>query len=364
MTNCLKIITILSVFLTLTVSAHELKHYQMPGSTVHEVNSKVVGQLYELAVSVPSSYSENTAQTYPVIYVMDGQWNFSIVRDITGKLNYDGVMPEVIIVGVTWGGEGADPGVLRGRDYTPSAIPQIPNSGGADNFLTALETELIPFIEQHYRNNEERIVTGSSLGGLIVTYALLEKPRLFNKYISSAGAFQVFSDDFLNKKLLKLANSKLHKNTRIFIGCGTLDQCENHNTNMVKELKALNLPDLDVKLQLAEGLGHTGVEPLSYTYGLKMAFKRPFFAISESTLNSYTGTYTGDNGFSVKVSAEKNGFLTQQNNGSETHWLAESDTKFYADGANLTFEISPKKNGKHSVSVNAQGNIFNLTRDN
>jgi len=47
-------------------------HYQIPGSTVHEVTSKVVGQLYELAVSLPSSYSKNTTQTYPVIYKMDG----------------------------------------------------------------------------------------------------------------------------------------------------------------------------------------------------------------------------------------------------------------------------------------------------
>jgi len=272
MTNCFKILSILSVFFTLTVSSHELKPYQTPDSTVHEVNSKVVGQLYELAVSLPSNYSKNTDQTYPVIYVMDGQWNFSFIRDIAGKLKYDGAMPEVIIVGVTWGDEGADPGVLRGRDFTPTVIPQIPNSGGADKFLTALETELIPFIDKHYRNNEERIITGSSLGGLIVTYALLEKPQLFNKYISSAGAFQAFPKDFLTKKLAKLAKSKLHKNTRIFIGCGTLDQCENHNSNMSKKLKALNLPDLDIEFQLAEGLGHAGVASFSYAYGLKMAF--------------------------------------------------------------------------------------------
>jgi len=63
----------------------------------------------------------------------------------------------------------------------------------------------------------------------MVTYALLEKPLLFNKYISSAGAFQAISNDLLTKKLVKLASSKRRKHTCIFIGCGTFG-CVGENT--------------------------------------------------------------------------------------------------------------------------------------
>lgn len=53
----------------------------------------------------------------------------------------------------------------------------------ADAYLNWIEDTLVPFIEQAYVNvgtkTQDRMVLGSSMGGLISLYALCEKPKLF-----------------------------------------------------------------------------------------------------------------------------------------------------------------------------------------
>jgi len=248
-----------------------LKPYQIPGSILHSVESKLVSQTYDLSVVLPESYTRKSKKNYPVVYVMDGQWNLSIIASISGKLHYDKHMGEAIIVGVTWGGKNPKAEVLRVRDFMPFAVPRNEDSGGASDFLQSMQDELIPYIEERYRTNSQRIITGSSLGGLFVTYAFFEKPKLFNSYVSSAGSLWAFPKGYIADKTEALKNSMLHKNTRFLIACGTLDGCVKSSTNLAHKLESLSLSRLNVNLQIVENLGHAGVEPVSYVYGLKWA---------------------------------------------------------------------------------------------
>jgi hypothetical protein len=53
----------------------------------------------------------------------------------------------------------------------------------ADAYLNWIEQTLVPFIEQEFevgKRTEDRMVMGSSMGGLISLYALCEKPKLFS----------------------------------------------------------------------------------------------------------------------------------------------------------------------------------------
>ena len=361
--------TILIITFTVSTLSHDnnittekMKPFQTPGSTLHEVKSSIVAQTYELAVSLPAKYDENTTQQYPVVYVMDGQWNFSLVENIAGRLTHDNLIPDAIIVGVTWGGDAPDYVKLRNRDYTPVVIPDFDDSGGADKFLDVLQKELIPYIEKHFRNSSERVITGSSFGGLIAGYAFAQKPELFNKYIISAGSFRTLSDSFIDEKLSKLTTNQLRDNTRVYLGCGELDQCSVDSTKFAAKLNALKLPNLEVKFQLVELLGHVSVEPVSYTNGLQMAFKRPFFAVDKKTLKHYAGNYIAENGVSINVVVEESGLKTIEGENRQTQWMAESKTKFYAGGAKVTLEFVPEEQGIYSVVVNAQGNSFKLSR--
>src|SRR3712207_4036075 len=75
------------------------------GTQQLKFTSKIVsGQEYSLQVNLPSHYSDTTKR-FPVVYLLDSQWDFPLVSGIYGGQYYDGFMPEVIIVGITWGGE-------------------------------------------------------------------------------------------------------------------------------------------------------------------------------------------------------------------------------------------------------------------
>jgi hypothetical protein len=158
--------------------------FVVPRSRVHLLSSKIVDQVYELRVSVPEDYG-NDAGLRPVIYALDGQWNFNLISDIVGKLSYDGLIPDPIVVAITWAGAGDQPAAQRARDFSPVPIPGEPGTGGAPSFLKVLESEVFPFVESTYRASRDRVITGGSFGGLFVGYALLERPDLFRGYVAS-----------------------------------------------------------------------------------------------------------------------------------------------------------------------------------
>ncbi|WP_435803580.1 alpha/beta hydrolase-fold protein [Polaribacter sp.] len=67
----------------------------------------------------------------------------------------------------------------RHSDYTPSYSKEwdlkdktATKSGGASKFLAVLKNEIIPFVDAHYKSNDNRGLAGFSLGGLFTAYCL------------------------------------------------------------------------------------------------------------------------------------------------------------------------------------------------
>lgn len=75
---------------------------EIPGSQVFTISSSIVGREYSLLVQLPGGY-DDTTRAFPVVYVLDAQWDFPLVGAIYGSQYYDGFVPAFIIVGVTWG---------------------------------------------------------------------------------------------------------------------------------------------------------------------------------------------------------------------------------------------------------------------
>jgi uncharacterized protein len=140
-----------------------------------EFPSKVMGEERRVYISLPPSYAR-TKQTYPVLYMTDGEAQFLHSVATTTFLARNGLMPEVIIVAVG--------NTDRTRDLSTSRDPRAPNSGGADHFLDFFEKELIPFVESTYRTAPFRIFAGHSLGGLFAFHAMRAKPELFQAVIA------------------------------------------------------------------------------------------------------------------------------------------------------------------------------------
>lgn len=82
----------------------------------------------------PGGYANNTKK-YPVVYLMDSQWDFPLVELLYGQQYFDGLIPEIIIVHITLGGVNPNPGSLRARDYTLQQKAHCPKAAVQTNFF-------------------------------------------------------------------------------------------------------------------------------------------------------------------------------------------------------------------------------------
>lgn len=308
---------------------------QIPGTETRTLYSQIVGQEYRLQISLPLGYRDS-AQHFPVVYLLDAQWDFPLVHAIIGEQYYDGFVPGLILVGLTWGGENPNPDVLRRRDFTPSEEAGGGDSGGGKNFLSFFEQELIPYIDKHYRTAESRTLAGSSLGGLFTLYALLTRPHLFDNFIATSpatpwdnGVIYGFEEGFQ-------ARSARHP-SRLFIAVAEFEELYQPVMKLVDTLGVRDYPGLTWTSHVVTGAGHSGVKPEGNTRGLQFAFKRPDVPLSEKELEPYLGTYQSmDGAKEVQISIE-GGKLWAHTPGGGPGWImkAQNRTHFYHEGAFL-----------------------------
>ena len=179
-----------AIVLLVMVSAPALAQYGnagAPGVAKLTLKSSVLGEDRVILVRTPAGYESNN-QSYPVLYLTDGDAHIAHTASTIEFLARNGRMSEAIVVGI--------PNTDRMRDLSPTkpatkgatGAPQFPTAGGADNFLKFIETELIPDIEKRYRVKPYRILAGHSLGGLFAVHAMLSRPEVFNSYVAVSPA--------------------------------------------------------------------------------------------------------------------------------------------------------------------------------
>jgi uncharacterized protein len=143
----------------------------------HSIHSAVLNEERSYQVSLPDSYAWATDRRYPVLYVLDGESDFLHTAVSAGYLAAHGEIPEMIVVGIE--------STVRVRDFTQTDWPEAwIGGGGADNFKRFLSTELIPMIEQSYRTDGFRVLSGHSAGGQFALYCLTSQPSLFRAYFA------------------------------------------------------------------------------------------------------------------------------------------------------------------------------------
>jgi predicted alpha/beta superfamily hydrolase len=148
-------------------------------SKVDSLSSKILAEQRELIVYLPNNYQQNTVLNYPVLYLLDGQRNFSHVVGTLDLLNQSNKAQEMIIIAIK--------NTHRTRDLTPTydeSYNEWGISGGADKFLDFIEQELIPYVNKNYRTNNFKILSGHSLGGLLAVYSLQTRPQLFQAHFA------------------------------------------------------------------------------------------------------------------------------------------------------------------------------------
>ncbi len=321
-----------------------LPQVRIAGTQLLSITSSITNEKYDLYVSLPRNYGD-TSKIFPVAYLLDGQWDFPLVQAIYGSQYYDGFVPSMVVVGITWSGDNANYDFLRAGDFTPTRVGYVSQTGGGPKFLQFIKTELIPFIGSKYRvDKNDRTLIGSSLGGLFTLYTLFHEPNLFERYVLTSpalpwdnGVIYGYEKDFAEKKTAKPA--------RVFMGVGAYEDTATF-LNFVQLLKSRNYAGLSVEGRVLPGVGHSGTKALGYTWGLQYVFEPPAFRIEPATLEQYVGSYRGPMGDTYQLTTEGDHLVTTLPGMGKVSLYAEDDLHFYARGFLLRVHFERNGDGK------------------
>lgn len=242
---------------------------------IKEVISQEVDDTFYVYIRLPKNYSENLNQRYPILYLLDGDISFNMATSIVRYLQFGGDIPDLIIVAPAYGTLLSDDETnFRERDYTISKNERLAGSGGGKNYLNFLKKELIPLIDSSYRTNNQRIISGYSLGGLFTINILLNKPDLFESYI--AGSPYLIED-------IKMLLNKSHEikgynsSKKLYVTVGELEEKEIYHKPISSLLDALKNKDgLEVYFTEFENGTHLTCPSEALTYGLKYIFNENY----------------------------------------------------------------------------------------
>ena len=313
----------------------------IPGSEVRKITSSIVtGQEYELHILLPGSYRSSTKK-FPVVYLMDSQWDFSLVKSIYGQQYYDGFIPELIIVGVTWGGIKPNPDSLRARDYTSTKETRAPQSGGADKFLSFIKNELFPFIEKNYKaDSANRILMGCSLGGLFTVYTLFTQPELFTGYAAASPAIG-WDREVMYQFEKEFYQKKLSKPVRLYMTVGDVESSRPAYEKFAAQMIGRNYSSVSIQSKILENTGHSGTKSETYSRGLQYIFERPKLSLDTKLLDKYAGIYVSATGNRIEIKKENGSLVLFYSPFNKYQLFASSETGFYstAEFLNINFKI-------------------------
>jgi hypothetical protein len=187
---------------------------------IDEIQSKILAEKRVLNIYLPEGYHNDDSIRYPVIYLLDGSADedFIHIAGLVQFLNFSwvNILPKSILVGIA--------NVDRKRDFTfPTTIAEdkkeSPTSGSSQKFILFIEKELQPFIERNYKTNSSKTLIGQSLGGLLATEILFEKPGLFANYVIVSPSLWWNNESLLSAEP-EFRKKDFTQHTSVYIGVG------------------------------------------------------------------------------------------------------------------------------------------------
>lgn len=266
--------------------------YVLANTEVREVRASALGRDYQVYVALPDSYA-TSKRAYPVVFVVDADYAFPVVRNIASRLHRHAGMEEAIVVGLSYA-RGDAAVFSRRRDYTPSTprkhtyrsdMPgRAPAFGEAAAYGRYLTGEVLPFIAKHYRADMQRkIFVGHSYGSLLGLDMLLGAPRSFDHYILGSPSLWFDAGIMFEREQAYAARNK-DLPASVFFGIGSLETLEagkqrsrsEEDADMVADLREFDAqlkgrayPQLSTRMKVFADEDHASVLPMVVTHGLR-----------------------------------------------------------------------------------------------
>lgn len=273
MKNYLRISIILTMFFSLLkVAPAQAQEITVKLGIKDSIQSTILNETRTILIHLPDDY-KTSGKTYPVLYRLDG--DTSLLMETISTVNRislgDEIAPEMIIVAIE--------NTNRAKDMWPTNTMYYPKPyvAGSSDFLGFIENELVPYIENNYRTNQEKILCGQSLSAIFTIYAFLEKPHLFNSYIAISGAFPDCADYFKKLSEKSFQQKGQFKGQHFFLTNGSKDpldpdgEIKKHIDDFSNSLKESIGDKINFKYVTYENEGHV---PFHSLYdGLKFIYE-------------------------------------------------------------------------------------------
>ena len=268
--NIIRLLAGIAVLLMIATAAFA----QPPAGTVKKfaLKSAVLGEERVILVRTPAGYETNKL-SYPVLYMTDGDAHMGHTSSTIEFLTQNGRIPDLIVVGITNTDRTRDLTPVRSSNKNAAGQLQFPTSGGADNFLKFIQTELIPEIEKEYRVQPYRILAGHSLGGLFAIHTMITKPGIFNSYIAVSPSLQWENGEALKRATDFLKNQKELKAT-LFVSLGNEPGAIGDSFESFREaLSKANIKDFEWQAERMDDEDHGSVVLRSHYLGLRKVYE-------------------------------------------------------------------------------------------
>jgi len=314
------------------------------GTQVRNLHSAICNQEYVLYVNLPRGY-DDTTKRFPVLFHLDAQYDFPLVQAIYGEQYYDGFVPGVVVVGITWGGKDPDYDTRRTFDLTPTDMNKGGKEGNAPNFLAFIKKELIPFVESTYRvRKDDRALVGSSFGGLFTLYAMFHETETFNRYILTSPSLG-WDNNIVTAYDKSYAEKHKELHAKVFMAVGGYEDVPSFQ-KFADELKGMNYKGLELQTKVLDGMGHSGGKAEGYARGLQFVYEKPIVSVEPRVLDQYVGEYEVNPQFHVLVQREGNRLVGIAPGSPKLMLYAETEKDFYSKGQYLLLHFQKDEKGQ------------------
>ena len=255
-----KFTTLIYTFLFITCSFAQLI------SIGEQINfdSRILQQNRELLIYTPPSYNHNKTEAFPVLYLVDADYNFHYLTGLIELLSsVSANIPEMIVVGIS--GKGTN--TYRKQSKPPF---KTKDKGTANVTMEFINKEVLAFIDSHYKTNSYRILAGHSIGGLFTTYAMLHANKEFDTFIAVSPSLW-WEDELVKKNTLKyFKNNKPKINSNYYL---SLADEKGMGVHGFVEMMQYNKPrSLNMKFKHFPEETHSSVGLPSYRWALQDLF--------------------------------------------------------------------------------------------
>lgn len=166
------------------------------------IQSKILNQDRILFIYLPQFYAESE-ESYPVHYITDAPATSNMFYGILRLHSLINSVPRSIIVGLS----------SDGREFN------LHPEKGTEKYLEFLIQEVFPFIEENYRTEPFRSISGHSLGGGFAINAFLKCPDMFRlciagspyplEYLTGMVTSESMLPEFSGKRYLYVSNGSV-----------------------------------------------------------------------------------------------------------------------------------------------------------